>query len=136
MPTADEIHKKYVEGAGRAPANYKAKVLKTSGVIDAAIAAQPLYEQRMQDVNVLKRRAEKLANVTDEEWRKQASTKGAERIGKGMIAAADKRKKNYEAIRTALDGLELPEKTTDWRSNLANRAGAVIQRMKEASGKE
>ena len=136
MPSAEDIDKAYKEGAGRAPAKYKAKVLKTSGVIEASIAAQGLYEAKMSDPNVLARRAAKLANVTDEEWRKAASTVGAERIGKGMLAKSDKRKKNYESTRTALDGLSLPDKTTDWRANLANRAGAVIEAQKKAAGKE
>ena len=135
MPSSSDIDRAYKEGAGRAPSRYKDAVSKTTGVIAAGVAGQKLYEQRMSDPKVLKRREEKLSKVTDSEWQKKATGLGAERIGRGMLENADKRAKNYEPIRSGLDGLSIPDRVADTDANIDARLKAVVHKMQEAAGK-
>lgn len=132
MPSSSEIAEAYREGAGRAPAKYKAKVAKTTGVIQAGIDGESLYAAKMQDVIANGTRAKGLSKVSDSDWQKGASEKGAARIGPGMLAAQDKRTRNYETTRSALDGLTLADKTTDAMTNIDNNVKAVVKAMQDA----
>ncbi|GAG91756.1 unnamed protein product [marine sediment metagenome] len=135
MPSQSDMDKAYKGSIGKAGTKYKAKVLKTTGVIQAGIDAQPLYVAKMSDPSVLARRAENLAKVTDGDWQKAAAEKGAPRLGPGMTAGAAKRSANYEPIRTGLDGLPLADKTANWEENVDNNVKGVIRKQKELAGK-
>ncbi len=135
MPSSDVIDRNFKEGANRAPQKYQQGVSKVTDFKERAIAGQALYAQQMSNPNVLARRAEKLQEMPDNAWKDGALNKGAARIGPGMLAGADKRKANYEKIRTELDGLQLAEKTDDFRTNINNNVVAVVEAQKRAAGK-
>ena len=133
-----EAKTNYKSAAAFVPARYEAGVKRATGVIEAAIKGQALYEAKMSDPAVLARRAKALARISDEEWRRMALEKGKARIGTGMALGADKWEKEWRPYAEALSALELPERTVDPMANIDNRLKAVvsalIEKKKEIKG--
>lgn len=125
----------YERSIGGVPASYKAGVESTQGWQKAAIDGQGLYEQRMQDQSVLRRRANSLAKVTDQDWKNKASQVGSQRIAMGMQAGAQKQADNYEPIAEALRGVTLPARTGDAMANIDARVKPIVQAAINASPK-
>jgi len=125
----------YERSIGGVPAAYKAGVEATQGWQKSALDGQALYEQRMQDQNVLRRRANSLAKVTDNDWKSKASQVGSQRIASGMQAGAQKQAANYEPIAEALRAVNLPARTGDAMSNIDNRVKPIVQAAINASPK-
>lgn len=131
MPSQSDISKKYQEGASRAPQAYKDGVERTTGFKEAAIGGEALYAAKMQEVIATQARAKGLEKTSDEDWKKGVREKGAARIGPGMTASADKRARNYEPYRSALEGMTLADKTTDPMANIDNRLKPVVNKLVE-----
>ncbi len=108
---------------------YQSGIQGATGVIQAAIEGQSLYETKMRDPEVLSRRAKGLSKVSDADWKQAALAKGVQRIGAGMEAAAAKQAQNYEPYAQALSSLELAPKSADPMANIDNRVKPVVQRM-------
>ena len=121
----------YQSGAAVAPQRYKDAVQSTTGWKEAALAGQGLYEEKMRDAAVLRRRTTGLEKTSETDWKNKAVTVGATRIGTGMSAAADKQVRNSQPYVDGLASLELPARTADGYQNLVNRGGAVVKRMME-----
>lgn len=129
VKSREQIRNAYAESINAVPAKYKAGVEQSKGWKENAIKGQAVYEQRMSDPAVLKRREAGLQSTNEEEWRRNASTNGAARIAAGMQASAGKREANYEPYRATLEALNLPERTADPMQNVQNRVGGVVQAM-------
>jgi len=130
----EEIKRHYREAAGIAASRYRDAIPRIEWQ-GAALAGQALYEERMRDPNVLARRATKIREVSDSEFRAALETKGAPRIRAGIEAAVDKQAARYAPIRSALEALDLPPRTADFEENIRNRLVPVVRTMKEAAGK-
>lgn len=127
-----EATKRKWEGAiGRVPAAYSEGVGAAKDVIAKAIAAEDLYAARMQEAISAKRRAVKLAEVTDEDWRRAAKEKGAARIGPGMSAAKDKFAKGMGRVLDTLAGVSLPPRTADPIANVDNRVKPIVAALRK-----
>jgi len=135
MPTRAEIEQRYKSAIPQVPARYKQGVEKTTDWKTAAIQGQSLYEQRMQDPNILKRREKGLQNVSDAEWKANAINKGVQRIGAGMEAGAAKQAANYEPIRAALESVNLPPRTADPMANIDNRVKPIVKAVVDAANR-
>ena len=133
---ASEWKRKWKESHGRIPGEYKAGVEKASNVVDAMIAGQENYEAKMSDASVLKRREKKLREIDDTFWKKRTLEKGVKRIREGMELGTDRYNKAADVSASALEGLDLPERTADWETNVENRTKGVIRALKAAWGKE
>jgi len=131
MPSADEIDRSYREAITKVPEKYKRRVQQTTGWKEAAIAGEKAYREKMEAVLAEERRAKGLDKVTEDEWKKAAVEKGARVIARNMEYAAPKRKAKYEPFRSALDGLELPDKTADPMANIDNRLKPVVRALVE-----
>lgn len=131
IPSAEEISSRYKGAIPRVAEAYRKGVNATSDWQQSALEGQGRYEARMQDREVLARRAKKISNVSNEEWKSKATNLGTSRIGAGMEQAIDKQKRGFAPFREKLAGLTLPEKTTDPMTNLTQRAGAVVKAMVE-----
>lgn len=116
-------------------AKYSQGVQSATGVIEASKAGQALYVERMQNQDVLARRARGLEGVTDQDWKKAALEKGAARIGPGMQAGATKQQQNWEPCRQFLESTTLPPRTGDTRTNVMNRVVPIAEGMQRAVGK-
>ena len=135
MPTSAEIAKEYEDAIPRVAAKYKLKIAGVTDFKDKAIKGQTNYVTQMTKPDVLKRREDALNEMPPDTWKKGADEKGAVRIGPGMTAAKDKRTRNYESIRSGLDGLTIADRTPDWEANVEGRLKPVVRKMKEIAGK-
>lgn len=117
----------YENAIGAVPAKYQRGIQATQGWKEAAIQGQGLYEQRMQDQEVLSRRARGLEKTNEQEWKNRAATIGGSRIGEGMRANAAKQAANYEPIAVALRGVNLPPRSADPMANIDNRVKPIVQ---------
>lgn len=131
MPSQAQIKSRYTGAIPIVPGRYKEGVNATTGFIDAAVKGQGLYEAKMQDPETLARRGKALSKLSDADWKNPASTLGAARIGPGMNASADDQARSYEPYRSALEGVSLPERTTDPIANIDNRVKPVVTAMVE-----
>lgn len=127
--------KNYRAAIPQVASKYRDAVQKTTGVIEASLRAQSLYEEMMRREEILRRRAQGLQKVTDADWQRATIDKGAARIGPGMEAGAAKQVQNYEPIAQALEALSLPDRTADPIANIDNRVKPVVLTMKKAAGK-
>lgn len=130
MPSQAEIDRKYKESIGRVPSAYKDGVQKTTDWAEKASSdqAEQNYAAGVQEAAAAKRRQKAVSNVSNSEWQGKAANVGAARIGQGMTANADKRARNFEPFRSALDGKELSARTTDPIQNV-ERVKEVVQTL-------
>lgn len=135
MPSQSAIAKAYEDAIPRAGPRYKEKVGEVTNFKELAVAGQENYVTQMTNPDVLARRRTELEKMPPDEWKKGAQEKGAARIGTGMTAAKEKRTRNYEVIRSGLDGFVIPDRVIDWEANVDNRSKAVVRKMKEIAGK-
>lgn len=131
-----DIEAAYTEGARVAPSRYTRGVAGTTGFKEDAIAGQTLYEAKMTDPTILARRKAKLEKISDADWKTPALKKGSVRIGPGMVAAVKKQSDGFEPYRSELEGITLPEKTTDPLTNVTNRVGAIAVALAERKKRE
>lgn len=130
----EDTRKNWEASHGRVPGAYAAGVARAKDVIAKGVAAEDLYAQRVQEAVSAKRRAKKLAEVSDEEWRAAAQTKGARNIASGMAAAKDKFGKGIGKVLDAIHGVSLPARTADPMANVDNRVKplvAALRKLKE-----
>lgn len=129
IKSAGDIDAKYRDGIGRAPANYKKGVQATSDWQEKASseAAESNFAAGVQDAIAAKRRQRAVSQVSNSEWQNAAANKGASRIGPGMQAGADKRTRNFEPFRSAIEGVTLPDRTTDPIANVDARVKPIVQ---------
>jgi hypothetical protein len=135
MPSAEEIAEEYRKGASRAPEAYKKGVQSATGWKESALKGEDNYGAAVRKAADERSRAKGVEASSDEEWRKGAVDTGSTRIGPGMLAKQDKRKRNYEPIRAALNGLEVPDRTLDPMANIDNRLKKVVQAQIDASNR-
>lgn len=135
VPSAQERKQKYLNSLGVVPGNYKAGIERTSNWKESALNGQALYEQQMQNAQVLRRRAIALERTSEADWKSRASNLGSVRIADGMRNGADKQTQNYEPIAQALRGVSLPDRTADPMANIDNRVKPIVRAMIDASPK-
>ena len=126
-----QIDAAYKAGIPKAAGNYKNGIIGTTDWQEKAIKGESNYAAGVGKAVAEGTRAKKLAGVSNAEWQAAASSKGAERIGPGMLASADKRAKNYEPFRQSLEGLVLPDRTTDSNANIDNRLKLVVKTLED-----
>ena len=109
IKSASEIDKNYKDGIGRAPAKYKAGVMRTSDWQEKASseASESLWATKTAEAAAAKRRQKAVAGVSNADWQNRAATIGATRIATGMTANADKRTRNFEPYRSAIEGVSI-----------------------------
>jgi len=135
VPSAQDRKKAYIDSLGIVPGKYKAGIDRTSNWKESALNGQALYEQQMQNAQVLRRRAVALERTSEADWKNRASTLGSMRIADGMRNGADKQAQNYEPIAQALRGVNLPDRSADPMANIDNRVKPIVRAMIDASPK-
>ncbi len=127
----EATRRKWEASHGRVAQAYAEGVAGVSGFKEAALRGQRLYEERMQDANVLARRAKGLERISDEDWKRAAREKGASRIAPGMAAAKEKYAKGMGRVLSALNEVNLPDRTADPVANVQNRVIPIVKRLSQ-----
>lgn len=107
------------------------KGVATASWKDQAINGQDLYVATMQNPTILARREKGINKVSDEQWRSAATTKGAPVIAQRMKDASGKQASGFEPYRVALEGMTLPDRTTDPAQNVANRVTPIAVKFRQ-----
>lgn len=132
--STEQAKKNWKDSHGRVPGAYATGVKNAKDVIAKAIAGEELYAQKVQEAISSKRRARKLAEVTDEDWRRGALDKGAARIGPGMAAAEGKYGTGIGKVLDVIRGVTIAPRSADPMANIDNRVKpivAALHKMKE-----
>lgn len=122
----EQTQKNWEASHGRIPGAYSDGVKNAKDVIAKAIAAEDLYAQKVQEAVASKRRARKLAEVSDEQWRAAALEKGAARIGPGMAAAKAQYNKGMGRVLSTIQGVTIAPRTSDPMANIDNRVKPIV----------
>ncbi len=101
----------------------------TTGWQAASLAGEGLWETKIQQAIADKSRSKGIAKVGDAEWQQAALSKGAARIGPGIMAAVDKQAAHFAPFKTALEGVNLAAKTADPIANVTNRVVPIVQAL-------
>jgi len=128
-----QIDANYKAAIGRVPNAYKQGVQATSDWAEKAASseAEDLWAQKVAEAAAAKRRQKAVANVSNAEWQAAAANKGAARIAGGMTAGADKRTRNFEPHRAAIESVTLPPRTADPMANVDARVKPIVSALVE-----
>jgi len=133
IKSAGQIDANYKAAIGRVPGAYKSGVMATTDWQEKASSAEAedLYAQKIAEAVSAKRRQKAVSAVSNAEWQGKAANIGSARIGQGMSANADKRTRNFEPYRSAIEGVSLPARTADPMANVDARVKPIVSALVE-----
>lgn len=127
-----EITENFIAGASRAPAKYKKGVMRADWQGPASSEeAESNYAAGVAEASANRTRQRNIQNVSNADWQRGASEKGAARIGKGMADAAPKQAQKWAPYRSFLEGQTLPPRTRNATENVQNRLIPIAQGMQD-----
>ena len=127
-----EITENFIAGASRAPAKYKKGVQRADWQTPASSEeAETNYGAGVQEAVSNRTRQKGIQNVSNADWQRNASTIGAERIGRGMANASGKQAAKWAPYRSFLEGVSLPAKSRNATENIQNRSIPIAQGMQD-----
>jgi len=131
IKSAAQIDANYKAAIGRVPAAYKSGVQATSDWQEkaASAAAEDLWKQKIAEAAAASRRQKAVAAVSNADWQAKAANVGAARIGQGMTNNADKRTRNFEPYRSAIEGTSLPARSADPMANIDQRVKPIVKSL-------
>jgi hypothetical protein len=131
----------FVQGAGTAGTRYAKKVSSNTTWHDNASSAnaESLWAQAVQAAAAVQRRAKAVSQVSQSTWQQAASTIGAQRIGPGMTAKADKWAANFGPYAPVIDSAvaSMPPRGIGAQANIARVLAidvALESKKKELKG--
>ena len=133
IKSAGQIDANYNAAIGRVPTAYKAGVMATTDWQEKAgsESAENLWKEKIAEAAAANRRQKAVQAVSNAEWQGKAANVGAARIGSGMSANADKRTRNFEPYRSAIEGVSLPPRTADPLANVDARVKPIVSALVE-----
>jgi len=118
-----------VAGAG---GRYTEGILATTGFLEAALKGEERYKAEVVRAAGEGRRAAGLQKAGEAKWKDKASKLGPSRWSAGVNAAESDYRKGLQPVLTVIEGVTLPDKTGDARTDTANRAGAIAEALQKA----
>jgi len=134
-----EIQTNYEESGRRAADRYEKAVERNTDQHERAFSdsAERNYATAVSEAVRLKSRQSKGREKSSQSiWKERSKTKGAPALGASIPLSGAKMAKGYSPVREALDGFEIPDKTTDPYENVDKILKAVIRKQRQAVGKE
>lgn len=134
-----EIQTNYEESGRRAADRYEKAVERNTDQHERAFSdsAEANYGAAMTEVVRTKSRQSKGREKSSQSiWKERSKNKGAPALGAAIPLSGAKMAKGYNPVREALDGLTIPDKTTDWEENVDKISKLVIRTQREAVGKK
>ena len=132
----EQTQKNWEGSHGRVPQAYSDGVRASTGWQQKAIEGEELYAAKLQESIASKRRARRIAEISDEQWKKAALDKGAQRIATGMAASKDKYATGMGKVLDVIRGVNLAPRTSDPMANVDGRVKplvAALAAMKDRS---
>ena len=131
IKSASQIDANYKAAIGRVPNAYKTGVQATSDWQEKASSseAEDLWAARVAEAAAAKRRQKAVSQVSNADWQSAAANVGAARIGQGMTNNADKRTRNFEPYRNAIESVSLPPRTADPLANVDARVKPIVSAL-------
>lgn len=137
---AEQATKRYLEStqSGAARQKYIDGIQGvTESPMERAAQAEDLFLKRVEESVRSGRRAAKLRSTPMERWKANAIKKGAERLGSGAAAAADKMRAHMQRFGPVYDsiheGVKSMPKGTE--ADALARVAFSMRKLKEAAGK-
>ncbi len=121
----------YRGAVGRVPAAYKAGVEAATDWQANALAADQLYREKLQESFANNSRSRGIQRVSDAEWKRAASEKGASRIGAGMNASMAKYQQAMAEVLSVIEGVSLAPRTADPIANVDGRVKPIVQALSD-----
>lgn len=122
----DQTKKNWEAAIGRVPQAYSDGVDNAKDVIAKGVAAEALYAQKVQEAIASGRRAKKLSEVSDDQWRRAAKEKGAARIATGMTASKEKFASGMSKVLSVIQGVTIAPRVADPMANVDNRVKPIV----------
>lgn len=122
----DQTRKNWEGAIGRVPQAYSDGVNNAKDVIAKGVAAEDLYAQKVQEAISQRRRAKKLSEVSDEQWRQAALKKGAARIATGMTESKEKFASGMGRVLSTIQSVSIAPRTADPMANVDNRVKPIV----------
>ena len=131
IKSAGQIDANYKAAIGRVPGAYKSGVMATTDWQEKAGSeeSESLWAEKIAEAAAAKRRQNAINAVSNADWQGKAANVGAARIGAGMTANADKRTRNFEPFRGAIEGVSLPPRTADPMANVDARVKPIVSAL-------
>lgn len=131
IKSSAQIDSNYKNAIGRVPGAYKSGVLATTDWQEKASSneAEDLWKQKIAEAAAANRRQKAVSQVSNSEWQSKAANVGSTRIGQGMSANADKRTKNFEPYRSAIEGVVLQPRSADPMANVDARVKPIVSAL-------
>jgi len=138
LKTKEEARANFEAAVSYIPDRYRAGVEKADWLTPAkSDVAEKNYADAVSKAVAEKRRQKRIAELTNDDWKRAAVEKGAPIIGERIRAALDKWMAiwgpMYDKVAAVVPSL--PPKTLDWRANINNRLVKVVETWKKAAGK-
>lgn len=124
-----EVQANWEGSIGRVPGAYSAGINRATNWNAKAIAGEDNYAAGVSEAVAAKRRAAKLAEVSDAEWKGAALDKGAKRIGSGMTAAKGKYNRKMGEVLNVIQGVSIAERTLDVDANIDGRVKPIAHAL-------
>jgi len=125
----EECKQNYRSGASVAPARYTEAIKRVTDWQQKAIDGEALFQTKMSRVLSRRLREDGVKKVSNAQWQNAALTKGAARIGSGMLSSVDFYASGWSPYRTALEAVVLPARSADPMINIDRRVKPIVQAM-------
>jgi len=138
LKTKEEARANFEAAVSYIPDRYRAGVEKADWLTPAkSDVAEKNYADAVSKAVAEKRRQKRIAELTNDDWKRAATEKGAPIIGERIRGALDKWMARWGPMYDKVAAVvpSLPPKTLDWRANINNRLVKVVETWKKAAGK-
>ncbi len=125
-----EAKENYRQSASRAGEAYKLGVNRADWKTAAeSPEAEQLFATKMQDAISNQSRRKGIQKVTNSQWQNRASTKGGAQISGAMRESVEDWSTGFAPYAEALEGINLPPRSSDPMANIDNRLKLVVQTL-------
>jgi len=138
IKTKEEARANFEASIGYIPDRYRSGVSKADWLTPAkSDVAEKNYAEGVGKAIAGKTRQKEIGKLSNEDWKKAATDKGAPIIGERIRGALDKWANNFGPMydQVASKVAALPPRGVDWRANITNRLVPVVEQWRKAAGK-
>lgn len=130
IKSLDISKKNYIASATEAQSRFKDGIADADWKTNASSPeAEALYATKVQEAISNQSRRKGIEDVSNEEWKQKALSKGGNRIASGMKGGSDDWQRGYSPYHSTIASLELPPRTADAVQNVINRVVPIVEAL-------